>query len=161
MPVIVVAQKNYWHGERTENPHSRGSDSCSIPLPYYFLFASLSFRHINSLFLFFSLSALSMQMVWHYFASHNQPWLCCWSFILPFHSEAMYSLPDKRRWEIGQDHTCWHFGCLTKISSEYIQLLNNRLKDTDPEMFNIIENEKKRQRSGICLIPSEVSITVV
>ncbi|KAI8582316.1 hypothetical protein K450DRAFT_228397 [Umbelopsis ramanniana AG] len=35
------------------------------------------------------------------------------------------------------------------------ELLNSRLKDTDPEMFDIIEKEKKRQRTGICLIPSE------
>ncbi|KAI8369504.1 serine hydroxymethyltransferase-domain-containing protein [Radiomyces spectabilis] len=35
------------------------------------------------------------------------------------------------------------------------EFLNDRLKQTDPEMFDIIENEKKRQRESVCLIPSE------
>ncbi|KAI9278450.1 serine hydroxymethyltransferase [Phascolomyces articulosus] len=35
------------------------------------------------------------------------------------------------------------------------EFLNDRLENTDPELFNIIEGEKKRQQEGICLIPSE------
>ncbi|CAO3627991.1 unnamed protein product [Cunninghamella echinulata] len=35
------------------------------------------------------------------------------------------------------------------------ELLNAPLKENNPEMFNIIENEKKRQRESIVLIPSE------
>ncbi|KAJ2803629.1 Serine hydroxymethyltransferase, cytosolic [Coemansia helicoidea] len=34
-------------------------------------------------------------------------------------------------------------------------VLNQPLAETDPEMFGIIEQEKARQRAGICLIPSE------
>ncbi|KAJ1845296.1 Serine hydroxymethyltransferase, cytosolic, partial [Coemansia sp. RSA 2703] len=34
-------------------------------------------------------------------------------------------------------------------------VLNTPLSEADPEMFNIIELEKARQRAGICLIPSE------
>ncbi|PIA14326.1 glycine hydroxymethyltransferase [Coemansia reversa NRRL 1564] len=34
-------------------------------------------------------------------------------------------------------------------------VLNQPLSETDPEMFKIIEQEKARQRAGICLIPSE------
>ncbi|KAI9313423.1 serine hydroxymethyltransferase [Dichotomocladium elegans] len=35
------------------------------------------------------------------------------------------------------------------------EFLNERLEQNDPEMFNIIESEKKRQRESVCLIPSE------
>ncbi|KAF9177125.1 hypothetical protein BGZ49_005776, partial [Haplosporangium sp. Z 27] len=35
------------------------------------------------------------------------------------------------------------------------ELLNKPLKEQDPEMFNIIELEKKRQRDSIVLIASE------
>ncbi|KAI9283129.1 serine hydroxymethyltransferase [Sporodiniella umbellata] len=35
------------------------------------------------------------------------------------------------------------------------ELLNERLETTDPEMFDIIEKEKKRQKESIVLIPSE------
>ncbi|KAK9766465.1 Serine hydroxymethyltransferase, cytosolic [Basidiobolus ranarum] len=35
------------------------------------------------------------------------------------------------------------------------ELLNARLTEVDPEVFDIIEKEKTRQRDGICLIPSE------
>ncbi|KAJ3043796.1 Serine hydroxymethyltransferase, cytosolic [Rhizophlyctis rosea] len=34
-------------------------------------------------------------------------------------------------------------------------VLNNRLKDSDPDVFDIIEHEKKRQRESIVLIASE------
>ncbi|KAJ2420559.1 Serine hydroxymethyltransferase, cytosolic, partial [Coemansia sp. RSA 2531] len=34
-------------------------------------------------------------------------------------------------------------------------VLNQPLSSADPEMFKIVELEKSRQRSGICLIPSE------
>ncbi|KAJ2455147.1 Serine hydroxymethyltransferase, cytosolic [Coemansia sp. RSA 2336] len=34
-------------------------------------------------------------------------------------------------------------------------VLNQPLSEVDPEMFQIIEQEKARQRAGICLIPSE------
>ncbi|KAJ1730172.1 Serine hydroxymethyltransferase, cytosolic [Coemansia biformis] len=34
-------------------------------------------------------------------------------------------------------------------------VLNQPLAEADPEMFKIIEQEKARQRAGICLIPSE------
>ncbi|CAG8558265.1 21382_t:CDS:10 [Cetraspora pellucida] len=39
-----------------------------------------------------------------------------------------------------------------QIQKEY---LNKHLKDTDPEVFDIIEQEKRRQRESIVLIPSE------
>lgn len=39
------------------------------------------------------------------------------------------------------------------------EFLNEHLETEDPEMFKIIEGEKKRQRESICLIPSEVSYT--
>ncbi|KAF9896359.1 hypothetical protein BX616_007621, partial [Lobosporangium transversale] len=35
------------------------------------------------------------------------------------------------------------------------ELLNRSLKEQDPEMYNIIELEKKRQRESIVLIASE------
>ncbi|CAG8787133.1 25561_t:CDS:10 [Gigaspora margarita] len=35
------------------------------------------------------------------------------------------------------------------------EYLNKHLKDTDPEVFDIIEQEKRRQRESIVLIPSE------
>ncbi|KAI9497676.1 serine hydroxymethyltransferase [Zychaea mexicana] len=35
------------------------------------------------------------------------------------------------------------------------EFLNERLEKNDPELFNIIENEKKRQRESVDLIPSE------
>ncbi|CDH48796.1 serine hydroxymethyltransferase [Lichtheimia corymbifera JMRC:FSU:9682] len=35
------------------------------------------------------------------------------------------------------------------------EFLNEHLETEDPEMFKIIEGEKKRQRESICLIPSE------
>jgi len=37
--------------------------------------------------------------------------------------------------------------------------MNARLKDSDPEIYNIIQLEKKRQRESIDLIPSEVRLT--
>ncbi|EIE82694.1 hypothetical protein G6F46_002157 [Rhizopus delemar] len=55
--------------------------------------------------------------------------------------------------------------CLTKpitqISRGYVfpagqqEFLNERLEKMDPEMFDIIEKEKKRQKESIVLIPSE------
>jgi len=51
----------------------------------------------------------------------------------------------------------------TSISSaapnteKWAKQLNASLKDTDPEMFDIIEHEKNRQYKGLQLIPSEVS----
>ncbi len=36
-------------------------------------------------------------------------------------------------------------------------LLNTALEKSDPEMFDIIEKEKQRQRDSLALIPSEVS----
>ncbi|KAJ1954220.1 Serine hydroxymethyltransferase, cytosolic, partial [Linderina pennispora] len=39
------------------------------------------------------------------------------------------------------------------VSSESV--LNQPLSQADPELYNIIELEKARQRAGICLIPSE------
>lgn len=38
-----------------------------------------------------------------------------------------------------------------------IQHLNESLKDSDPELYDIIEKEKRRQRESIVLIPSEVN----
>lgn len=35
------------------------------------------------------------------------------------------------------------------------KMLNASLKESDPEIYNIIQNEAKRQRDSICLIPSE------
>jgi hypothetical protein len=37
-----------------------------------------------------------------------------------------------------------------------VQTLNRRLVETDPELFDIIEKEKLRQRQSIVLIASEV-----
>ncbi|KAI9207699.1 serine hydroxymethyltransferase-domain-containing protein [Polychytrium aggregatum] len=36
-----------------------------------------------------------------------------------------------------------------------VQTLNSHLRETDPEIFDIIEHEKQRQRDSIVLIPSE------
>ena len=36
-----------------------------------------------------------------------------------------------------------------------MKLLGTELKESDPEIFNILEHEKKRQRHFINLIPSE------
>ncbi|CAG8770979.1 8372_t:CDS:2, partial [Dentiscutata erythropus] len=35
------------------------------------------------------------------------------------------------------------------------EYLNKHLKDIDPEVYDIIEQEKRRQRESIVLIPSE------
>ncbi|RCH77862.1 glycine hydroxymethyltransferase shm1, partial [Rhizopus azygosporus] len=35
------------------------------------------------------------------------------------------------------------------------EFLNERLEKMDPELFDIIENEKKRQKESVDLIPSE------
>ncbi|KAI9294144.1 SHMT-domain-containing protein [Neoconidiobolus thromboides FSU 785] len=43
----------------------------------------------------------------------------------------------------------------TSFASEQKEILNQGLKDADPELFNIIELEKRRQRESIILIPSE------
>ncbi|KAJ3294814.1 Serine hydroxymethyltransferase, cytosolic [Borealophlyctis nickersoniae] len=40
-------------------------------------------------------------------------------------------------------------------SSVDVELLNQHLKEADPEVFDIIEKEKKRQRESVVLIPSE------
>jgi glycine/serine hydroxymethyltransferase len=40
----------------------------------------------------------------------------------------------------------------------YSNQLFERLAQIDPEMFDIIELEKQRQREGIVLIPSEVFV---
>ena len=43
----------------------------------------------------------------------------------------------------------------TTESLGFANALNKRLKDTDPEVFSIIENEKKRQNDSLVLIASE------
>ena len=40
-------------------------------------------------------------------------------------------------------------------STSTVDALNAPLSQTDPELFDIIEHEKKRQRTSLCLIPSE------
>ena len=40
-------------------------------------------------------------------------------------------------------------------STSAVDALNAPLSQTDPELFDIIEHEKKRQRTSLCLIPSE------
>jgi glycine hydroxymethyltransferase len=37
----------------------------------------------------------------------------------------------------------------------YASSLNTSLEDSDPEIFNLIEHEKRRQRDGLVLIASE------
>lgn len=49
----------------------------------------------------------------------------------------------------------------TVNTEKWAQQLNASLKDTDPEMFDIIEHEKNRQYKGLQLIPSEVSSKVM
>ena len=46
---------------------------------------------------------------------------------------------------------------LPKLSAEQ-QVLNMSLNQVDPEIFDIIEREKQRQRVSIDLIPSEVRL---
>lgn len=41
------------------------------------------------------------------------------------------------------------------FSSSQSTLLSSSLKDSDPEIFSIIEHEKTRQRDSLVLIPSE------
>ncbi|CAG8587067.1 12489_t:CDS:10 [Acaulospora morrowiae] len=41
------------------------------------------------------------------------------------------------------------------VSADQREYLNKRLVETDPEVFDIIEKEKRRQRESITLIPSE------
>lgn len=40
--------------------------------------------------------------------------------------------------------------------AQWAEVLNAPLSETDPELFDIIEKEKKRQRDNIVLIASEV-----
>jgi len=39
----------------------------------------------------------------------------------------------------------------------WVKTLNADLEHTDPDLFDILEHEKRRQRDSVCLIPSEVS----
>ncbi|CAG8538878.1 338_t:CDS:2, partial [Scutellospora calospora] len=54
-----------------------------------------------------------------------------------------------------------HYGLLKVFTRGYVsaqvqkEYLNKYLKDTDPEVLDIIEQEKRRQRESIVLIPSE------
>ena len=43
----------------------------------------------------------------------------------------------------------------TSESLGFANALNKRLKDTDPEVYSIIEDEKKRQKDSLVLIASE------
>ncbi len=40
--------------------------------------------------------------------------------------------------------------------SPWVKTLNANLDETDPDLFDILEHEKRRQRDSVCLIPSEV-----
>lgn len=40
--------------------------------------------------------------------------------------------------------------------AQWTEVLNQPLSETDPELFDIIEHEKRRQRDNIVLIASEV-----
>ena len=40
-------------------------------------------------------------------------------------------------------------------STSAVDALNAPLSQTDPELFDIIEHEKRRQKTSLCLIPSE------
>lgn len=46
--------------------------------------------------------------------------------------------------------------CINVLILLFSQYLNQHLVENDPEVYNIIEKEKKRQRDSIVLIPSEV-----
>ncbi|KXN67103.1 serine hydroxymethyltransferase, mitochondrial-like protein [Conidiobolus coronatus NRRL 28638] len=44
---------------------------------------------------------------------------------------------------------------VTNFAADQANALNAPLRETDPQLFNIIENEKRRQKESIDLIPSE------
>jgi len=44
---------------------------------------------------------------------------------------------------------------ISEDSAPWLKYMNASLEDTDPELFDIIEHEKDRQRKGLELIPSE------
>ncbi len=45
-----------------------------------------------------------------------------------------------------------------QIRTKFDASLNQKLEVVDPEMFDIIEHEKRRQFTGLQLIPSEVCV---
>jgi glycine hydroxymethyltransferase len=49
------------------------------------------------------------------------------------------------------------FACVL-FPTQLVQPMNASLESTDPEIFDIIEKEKQRQRESIVLIPSEVCV---
>jgi len=48
-----------------------------------------------------------------------------------------------------------HVALPATAAAPKVSPMNARLEETDPELFNIIEMEKKRQQTSLCLIPSE------
>ncbi|KAJ9062098.1 Serine hydroxymethyltransferase, cytosolic [Entomophthora muscae] len=44
---------------------------------------------------------------------------------------------------------------VSTFAQDQANYLNRSLKDSDPELYDIIEKEKRRQRESIVLIPSE------
>ena len=43
------------------------------------------------------------------------------------------------------------------LALQWVQTLNQPLSETDPELFDIMEREKLRQRQSVVLIASEVN----
>ncbi|KAK5098879.1 Cytochrome B translational activator protein cbs2 [Lithohypha guttulata] len=50
---------------------------------------------------------------------------------------------------------CFSTSVASRATSAQTRILGSSLKDSDPEIYNILENEKTRQRQFINLIPSE------
>lgn len=48
-----------------------------------------------------------------------------------------------------------HVACFHKVEPVFHQALNQSLAETDPELFDIIEKEKRRQQTNLVLIASE------
>ncbi|PSR89015.1 serine hydroxymethyltransferase [Coniella lustricola] len=72
-------------------------------------------------------------------------------------SRALRSAPAARPWSQSPRGSFFSTTrCVSSLSTESQQkLLATSLKDADPAMYDIIENEKKRQKHFINLIPSE------
>lgn len=45
--------------------------------------------------------------------------------------------------------------CITSETKEWATTLNKSLKETDPDLYKMIEDEKGRQRDSLVLIASE------
>ncbi|ETO24232.1 hydroxymethyltransferase [Reticulomyxa filosa] len=70
-----------------------------------------------------------------------------------------FELQEKKKKKCSKcAYKCMYMGYeMTKKQTvkEDLKMTSSSLKDSDPELYNIIESEKKRQRESIVLIPSE------